>query len=146
MQEVLLEMLKYYGLKEIAGPQHNPEILAMFAEIGHDWVKDDETPWCSAALNYFCKKMGYERSGKLDARSWLRLPMMVLKPSLGDIVVFWREDASGWKGHVGLFINWDDNNIWVLGGNQGDCISIRPYPREQLLGFRRAKKLPQDIH
>lgn len=146
MTEVLLEMLKFYGLKEIIGPQHNPEILAMFAEIGYDYIKDDETAWCSASLNYFCKKLGYERSGALDARSWLKLPVMVLKPSLGDIVVFWRESQTSWKGHVGLFINWDENNIWVLGGNQGNMINISAYPRERLLGFRQAKKLPQNIH
>jgi len=141
MQEILIEILKNYGLKEIVGSQHNPEILAMFAEIGYDWVKDDETAWCSACLNYFCKKLGYERSGKLDARSWLKLPVKVLKPNVGDIVVLWRESPDSWKGHVGLFINWDEKNIWVLGGNQGGEIKISAYPRERVLGFRESKKI-----
>jgi len=144
MREILIEMLKNYGLKEIVGSEHNPHILAMFAEIGYDWVKDDETAWCSAALNYFCKKLGYERSGKLDARSWLKLPVKVLKPNVGDIVVLWRESPDSWKGHVGLFINWDEKNIWVLGGNQSNMISISAYSRDRILGFRQAKKI--DIH
>jgi uncharacterized protein (TIGR02594 family) len=144
MTDLLLEMLKHYGIKEIAGKDnHNPAIVAMFKEIGFEWVNDDETSWCSAALNYFCKKMGYERSGRLDARSWLRLPVMVLQPEIGDIVVFWRKTPNSWEGHVGLFISWDEKSIYVLGGNQSDMLSIAPYPRERLLGFRRARKLSE---
>ena len=141
MTEILLEVLKYYGLKEFSGAKHNPEILAMFADIGHDWVDNDETAWCSAMLNYFCKKLEYERSGKLDARSWLKLPVMILKPQLADVVVLWRNSPSDWTGHVGLFINWDNKNVWLLGGNQNNMLNISAYPRERILGFRRARKL-----
>jgi len=147
MQEILNEFLKNYGVKEINGSEHNPSILAMFAEIGFDWVKDDETAWCSAALNYFCKKLGYERSGKLDARSWLKMPIKVLKPSLGDIVVLWRESKESWKGHVGIFVSEDKarKRVYILGGNQSDMISIASYPSERVLGYRQVKKLT-DIH
>jgi len=141
MIEILTEMLKIYGLKEIVGKEHNPQIVAMFAEIGFDWVKDDETAWCSAALNYFCKKLGYERSGKLDAKSWLKMPIIVLQPSLGDIVIFWRNDPKGWQGHVGLFISQDITTVWTLGGNQGDMLCIKPYPRDHVIGYRQVHKL-----
>jgi len=141
MTEILIEMLKMYGLKETIGASHNPQILAMFAEIGFDWVDNDEVAWCSAALNYFCKKLGYERSGKLDARSWLKMPIFVLKPQLGDIVVLWRYSPADWRGHVGLFINWDEENVWVLGGNQSNMLSIASYPRDRVLGFRQTRKL-----
>lgn len=141
MTEILNEMLQMYGLKEIVGKENNPQIVAMFKEIGYDWVDDDETAWCSAALNYFCKKLGYERSGKLDARSWLKMPILVLKPSLGDIVVFWRGSPDGWQGHVGLFIAQDTTTVWVLGGNQGDMLCIKPYPRDKVLGYRQVHKI-----
>ena len=141
MTELLLEILSYYGIKEVVGDKHNPDIVAMFADIGHDYIKDDETAWCSALLNFFCKKLGYERSGKLDARSWLKLPVMVLKPQVGDIVVLWRKIPDSWEGHVGLFISWDEDSVYVLGGNQSNMLSIAPYPRERVLGFRQARKL-----
>jgi len=32
---LLLEILKYYGLKEYFGKEHNPEIIKMFHEIGY---------------------------------------------------------------------------------------------------------------
>lgn len=141
MTDILLEFLKMYGLKEVEGSEHNPEIVAMFAEIGFDYIKDDETAWCSASLNYVCKKLGYERSGKLDARSWLKMPIMILKPTLGDIVVLWRESPSSWKGHVGLFISQDINTVYVLGGNQNNSISIQSYPRDRVLGYRQVHKI-----
>ena len=141
MNDLLIEMLRHYGLKEILGPTHNPEIVAMFASIGYDWVKDDETAWCSASLNYFCKKTEYERSGKLDARSWLKMPVQVLKPTIGDVVVLWRNKPDSWEGHVGLFINSDVNDVYVLGGNQGNMINISPYPWNRVLGFRQLRKL-----
>ncbi len=145
MKELLLEMLKYYGLKEVVGNNHNPDILAMFTGTGFDWVKDDETAWCSASLNYFCKKLGYQRSGKLDARSWLKMDVLVLKPTLGDVVILWRESPSSWKGHVGLYIASNDTHVYVLGGNQSNMIKITPYPIERVLGYRRLKK-QVDIH
>lgn len=138
-------MLKYYGLKEVVGNNHNPDILAMFTGTGFDWVKDDETAWCSASLNYFCKKLGYQRSGKLDARSWLKMDVLVLKPTLGDVVILWRESPSSWKGHVGLYIASNDTHVYVLGGNQSNMIKITPYPIERVLGYRRLKK-QVDIH
>ena len=144
MQEILNEFLKNYGLVEVAGKDSNPEILAMFAELGYDWVQDDSTTaWCSAALNFFCKKLGYERSHALDARSWLKMPIQVLKPSLGDIVVLWRESKQSWKGHVGLYISEDKarKRIYILGANQKDMISISSYPSEKVLGYRQVKKL-----
>ena len=141
MQDLLLEMLKHYGMKEIFGATHNPEIVNMFKEIGYDQIKDDETAWCSAAMNYFAKKTGYEYTGKLDARSWLKMPIMVLKPTMGDIVVLSRGNANSWQGHVGLYISSDINDIYVLGGNQNNMINISPYPRSRILGFRQLKKI-----
>ena len=141
MKDLLIEMLSHFGMKEIAGSEHNPEIVAMFAEIGYDYIKDDETAWCSASLNYFCKKLGYERTGKLDARSWLKLKTIVLEPKIGDIVVLWRDDISSWKGHVGIFIKKDINHVYILGGNQSDSISISPYPIDRVLRYRKAIKL-----
>jgi uncharacterized protein (TIGR02594 family) len=38
----------YLGLREVAGKQHNPQILAWWKAIGASWYKDDETPWCGA--------------------------------------------------------------------------------------------------
>jgi len=141
MRDLLIEVLSHYGLKEIDGKESNPQILAMFSEIGYKIDDDSTTAWCSAAMNYYAKKCGYEYTGKLDARSWLKMSTIVLHPEIGDIVVLWRNNPEGWEGHVGLFISWDEKNIQILGGNQGNQINITSYPRERLLGFRKLNRI-----
>ena len=142
MNDLVLEMLKYYGLKEVFGPEHNPEIVDMFHDIGYDWINDDETAWCSAALNYFCKRLGYERSGVLTARSWLTVGDDVAEPQLGDLVVYWRGSINSWKGHVGLWISErEPGYIYTLGGNQSNMIGINLYAKSRVLGYRRLNKI-----
>jgi hypothetical protein len=97
MQDLLIEFLKKYGTKEVLGANSNPEILDFFKELGYNWVVDDSiTSWCSASLSYFAKKCGYEYHKGLDARGWLKMPLMVLKPTIGDVVILWRNDPSSW--------------------------------------------------
>ena len=144
MNEILRDMLSNYGLAEVDGPNSNPKIIEFFREIGYDWVTDDSaTAWCSAVVNYFAKKNGYQRSGKLDARSRLKVGERILEPELGDIVVFWRGSPDSWKGHVGLFINQTTEFVYCLGGNQSNEIRISAYRRDTVLGYRRLKKIEQ---
>ena len=142
MKDLLLEVLSHYGMKEVKGKDSNPEILAFFKELGYDWVNDDSsTAWCSAMLSYYAKKCGYEYNKTLAARDWLKMPIKVLKPSLGDIVIFWRENYTSWKGHVAIFIAQEGKLIYCLGGNQNNELDITAYSSDQLLGYRQLKKI-----
>ena len=132
--------LSQYGVTEVKGERHNPIILNWFKQIGHQWVDDDETAWCSCFMNWVALRAGYEMSGKLNARSWLKLGEEVLEPKMGDVVVFWREKPDSWKGHVGIYINQDDNYIYCLGGNQNNQVRISAYPVERFLAYRRLRK------
>ena len=133
---ILEEALNQFGHQEIKGEKHNPEIVKFFAEIGFN-IKDDETAWCSAFMNWVAKKAGYKRTKKLNAKSWLEVGEEVTIPQLGDIVIFHRGDPTSWQGHVGIYINEIGNSIYVLGGNQGNKVSITPYPKSRLVGYRR---------
>lgn len=133
--------LNEIGVKEIVGKQHNPRVLNYFSEIGHSWVKDDETAWCSAFANWVHLKAGVEKSGKLNARSWLNVGVQISNPVKGDIVVFWRESPNSWKGHVAFFIRETPNWIYVLGGNQNNQVKISAYPKQRLLQYRRCNSI-----
>jgi uncharacterized protein (TIGR02594 family) len=139
--EMVANAMDLYGLKELKGENDNPLILKFFDRIGHSWVKSDETAWCSAFINYLAKENGYEMSGKLDARSWLNVGQETNVPNPGDIVIFWRESPQSWKGHVGIFVRDDGNQIYTLGGNQNNSVCIKPYPKSRLLGYRVLNKL-----
>ena len=140
-KQFFLEASKYYGLKEIPGEQNNPIILGWFQDLGFNWVQDDETAWCSCFVNWIAWRLGMERSSRLNARSWLDVGEKILTPELGDLVVFWREDPSSWKGHVGIFNGQDKDFIYSLGGNQGNMVQTSPYPQERLLAYIRLRPL-----
>jgi uncharacterized protein (TIGR02594 family) len=129
--------LSQYGLKEIEGVDNNPEILKYFTVGGHTWVQTDETAWCSAFMNWVFKQADKPFSGQLNARSWLSVGEGVTEPKVGDVVVLWRVSPGSWKGHVGMYINSDDEWIWILGGNQSDRVCIKKYPKARLLEYRR---------
>lgn len=139
---IWLELMKYHGLTEIPGSMNNATIVAWFKEMGYSEIQDDETAWCSLTVNIMAKRCGLEYTGKLDARSWMKIGIGVTDPKVGHLVVFWRGQKTGWQGHVGLFAGWskDKKQIYTLGGNQNNQIGIRAYPVAGfdfgLLGFR----------
>lgn len=142
LSKILEIALSQYGIAEIPGREHNPEVLKYFDATdyeGASWITD-ETAWCSAFANWVAMMAGMERTGALNARSWLKIGEVVHDPIPGDVVVFWRESPDSWKGHVGFYINETKDGIWVLGGNQGNRVTIHAYPKKRLLKFIRLSK------
>src|SRR5574343_407883 len=121
---LVIYALSLYGTKGIQGNNHNKDILSFFNKSGHIEIKDDETPWCSAFLNAVCNDLNLPKTGLLNARSWLNVGKSVVSPSIGNIVIFWRESPTSWKGHVAIYIKEDSDYIWCLGGNQNNEVNI----------------------
>lgn len=139
-KEHIIWALSQARQQEIKGNQDNPEIVKYFDEMGFNGsALHDETSWCSAYVNWVCIKAGLPYSGKLTARSWLKVGHEVDRgqQELGDVVVFWRESPQSWKGHVGFYIREDRDWIFVLGGNQTDQVKVSAYRKNRLLGYRR---------
>lgn len=124
------------GTREIVGKKHNPKIVQYFRDVHNSWVVDDETPWCAAAVGSWLERSGETSTRKLTARSYLNWGIKVANPIPGDVVVFSRGNSS-WQGHVGFFVKRDSRGIHVLGGNQGNAVSIAVYSPSRLLGYRR---------
>lgn len=139
----------YIGLQEWSGARHNPEILGFFEDSGHGWVKDDETPWCAAFVGAVLAEAGETGTGKLNARSYSDWGVAVEHDDIqkGDVVVLWRESPSSWKGHVAFAASGikDDGTIDLLGGNQGNAVSVQAYPASRIVAVRRAKKKRQSV-
>jgi len=138
--KILEKALSQYGVKEILGKKNNPQIIQYFKETNLNFKHfSDETAWCSAFINWVAKTSGYEFSGKLTARSWLKVGESIEKPIPGDIVVLWRESPSSWKGHVGIYIRETRRYVYVLGGNQKKMVCIKAYPKSRVLDYKRLK-------
>jgi len=119
---------------------HNPKILQYFTDVGHGWVKNDETAWCAAFVGAMLKRAGMPHTGKLNARSYLDWgdEVSLDEAKEGDIVVFWRGSKDSWQGHVGFFVRRAGVSIEVLGGNQANQVNVKRYAADHLLGVRRA--------
>lgn len=96
------------------------------------------TAWCAAYVNATLAQSGQEGTGSNMARDFLKWGQAVDEPQKGDLAVFSRGDPNGPYGHVGFFDGYnEDGTMRILGGNQGDSVSIKNYGKERLLGFRR---------
>ncbi len=129
----LAEARKHIGLREIPGPKNNSVIQGWLRSL-KAWWDDDATSWCGV----FCAqclqacKLSYPKDW-YRAKAYLSLPVKLDKPAYGCIVVF---DRAG-GGHVGFVVGVDRfDNLMVLGGNQGDMVSIKPFSRDRAVGYR----------
>jgi uncharacterized protein (TIGR02594 family) len=118
----------------------NPKVVKYFADSGHPEVSDDATAWCAAFVGAMLKRAGYEGTGSLAARSYLKWgePVEIGDAQAGDIAVI-RRGTSAWQGHVFFVHKVDEKKIWGVGGNQKDSVNISGYSREGILGIRRPK-------
>lgn len=132
----LLDAHADLGTREWKGKRHNPKILAYFADAGTPEIQDDETSWCAAFVGAHVARKGYAAPGDARARAFLNWGQPIETPDIGAVVVFWRESPQSWKGHVGFVWGVDGDDILVLGGNQGDAVSIARFHKSRVLGYR----------
>lgn len=126
--------LKEMGIKEVEGSKHNPRILE-YHRATTLMATSDEVSWCSAFACWCMEKAGIQSPRNAQARSWVSWGEMIPAPVLGCAVVFWREKPDSWKGHVGFYIFEENDLVYVLGGNQENSVSIKPYKKEQVLAY-----------
>ena len=133
---VLVEALALYGTRETAGAANNPTILAWAKETGLDRdYRSDDVAWCGLFVATVFKRAGFEPvKAPLWARNWAAFGTKADKASLGDVLVF---ERAGGGGHVGLYVGEDASAYHVLGGNQGDAVSIVRVAKSRCLAVRR---------
>ena len=149
MDITLYSLAKHYiGIHEIEGDKDNPWIMA-WLRLDNAWPSHDEIAWCSAfvcAQAWVLDLPRPEAKYALRARRWLeigtpidlemaqaRFDVVILKRGLGDQ----GSNILDAPGHVGIYVDQDDENVTILGGNQGNRVSMASYPIERLLGVRR---------
>lgn len=115
------------GTREAAGAANNSTILGWAKRLGSKIVgmiyNADSVPWCGLFVARCVEEAGVTPASiAVRATSWtdwgLNLRPERLAP--GAVLVFAR--AGG--GHVGFYIGEDATSYHVLGGNQGDAVSV----------------------
>lgn len=148
--ELYLRAKRDIGVQETPGDANTPNIMEYYKEAGHSWVRSELTPWCSAAMCFWCSQVGIPHPGTLRAKSWLTYqtdcvavggPNVELKElddlQLGDIVILTRGPRNGKKGHIAIFEGRRDGFLYLYGGNQNNKVCTKKYRESRfILGLR----------
>jgi uncharacterized protein (TIGR02594 family) len=132
------------GTREIPGRTHNNALISVLNTAarwnGVRWV-DDEMAWCGGFIAACLVEVGVEPV-KLAARakSWAAYGSLLRTDRLapGAIMVFGREGG----GHVAFYVGQDATHYHVLGGNQGNAVSVTRIARNRLIASRWPKGEP----
>lgn len=122
------------GLKEIPGKATAPRIERMLRAL-RAWWSDDETPWCGVAVATWMREGGVDLIPQhwYRARAWLDWGQKLDKPVRGCVAILER----GGAGHVALVTGVDlQGRVLLLGGNQGNAVSINAFDASRVLGYR----------
>jgi uncharacterized protein (TIGR02594 family) len=99
----------------------------------------DQTAWCAGFMNWVLTQAGIVGTGDIRASSYLEWGVEESQrpPRVGSLAVFKRTGG----GHVGFYTGESTRGrIMVLGGNEGNAVSEKPYPVRsggyELLGYR----------
>lgn len=129
----LVEARAHIGEREIPGPAENPWIVRLWQAIKRGGIKTESVPWCAAFVGAMLEAVGIKSSRFESAASYEKWGVELKSPALGCIVVFSRSGG----GHVGFVVGRDlAGRLMVLGGNQGDAVSIAPFDRSRVVAYR----------
>jgi uncharacterized protein (TIGR02594 family) len=131
----------YMNTKEVPGSGNNSVIIGWAKRLGGwfaSFYTKDEIPWCGLFVGNCMKEAGFPvQPDALSALGWSDYERSC-EPCLGAIMVFKRPGG----GHVGFYVAEDDTAYHILGGNQGDKVSIARIDKARHVDTRWPKTFP----
>jgi uncharacterized protein (TIGR02594 family) len=127
------------GTREAAGTVNSPTIMGWAKKLGAKVLgmvyNADSVPWCGLFVAICLSEDGIAAAPiAVRAKAWAtwgaNLPADRLAP--GAVLVFERPGG----GHVGFYVGEDKTSYHVLGGNQGDKVSIMRLEKSRCIARR----------
>lgn len=129
----------------------NPIVEQWIKRVQGERMDARSTPWCAYWVGAKLEEANISSTKSGMARSYLKWGNEVwsrkerwdpTRIREGDIAVFWRGTKDdNVTGHVGFIVDWDDDGVFILGGNQGDKVSVQYFSLRKLISVRREKSL-----
>jgi uncharacterized protein (TIGR02594 family) len=127
------------GTREAPGGLNNPTILGWAKRLGVKAVgilyNADSTPWCGLFVATCIAEVGLPTAPiAVRASAWATwgLPVKFDQLAPGTVLVFQRPGG----GHVAFYVGEDLTHFHVLGGNQGDKVSIMRIEKARCVAAR----------
>ena len=124
-----------YGLEEAPGRASNARVVALYRDAGHSSILRDEVPWCAAFVGACLKRAGLKNTGSLLARSYAAWGEDAEEDRSGAIAVLTRGNNPA-QGHVGFLVGRAAGKLYLLGGNQGDAVTVAAFDASRLIALR----------
>ncbi|GGE75229.1 TIGR02594 family protein [Sphingomonas prati] len=133
---------KLVGTREAAGPANSPTIMGWAKALGTKVLgmiyNADSVPWCGLFVAE-CMRAAALPSAPIAvrAKAWAAWGANLSADKLapGAVLVFERPGG----GHVGFYVGEDATCYHVLGGNQGDRVSIMRLEKSRCVARRWPK-------
>lgn len=142
MLKWLDEARRLIGTREVPGAANNPVIMSWGNRLGARVLGiaygADSVPWCGLFTAWCVHQAGITPPKiAIRAKAWASwgeaISMTGTRPPLGCVAVFGRDGG----GHVGFVVGVHANgDLDILGGNQGDAVNVRRFPRARLIALR----------
>lgn len=112
------------GVIEDVRPNRSTSRIEAYHAVTRGGASPDDVPWCSSLVCWTMEEAGIASTRSKAAASWLTWGEGI-PPRLGAIVVFGKgdRDAKG-TGHVGIALGVSGGEVYVLGGNQKNRVSV----------------------
>lgn len=124
----------YIGTRELAGPATNRTIAGWLVKL-KAWWTGDEVPWCGVFCAAVMQEAGLPYPPTYPrAKAWAEYGANLRSTHVapGAILVFSRDGG----GHVGFYVGEDATAYQVLGGNQGNAVSITRIAKNRCIAIR----------
>lgn len=127
------------GTREAAGSSNNPIILGWVKRLGTKVLgviyNADSVPWCGVFVGVCLDEAGIASpTFAVRAKNWATWGVNLRAERLapGAVLVFERPGG----GHVGFYVGEDATAYHVLGGNQGDSVTIARIDKQRCIARR----------
>lgn len=127
-----------FGVRETLGSGNTSAVLAYYREAGRADIKQDAVAWCAAFTGAMLARAGMAGTGSLLARSYLDWGTPLEDGRVGAVAVLSR-GSDPQAGHVGFLVGRNASELFLLGGNQDDSVSVAAFDAQRLLGLRWPK-------
>lgn len=151
LPKMIQEGIKVLGIKEIAGPANNPEIMRFALELGvaDIYTSDDKQAWCALSHCGIAKRAGkivtftdrydylralsFAKQYKIHPEQWELIDRD--NAMFGDSMAFSREGG----GHIFINVGESSTHYYGMGGNQANMYSFTRVSKDRLHSVLRPK-------
>lgn len=131
------------GVREVAGPGNSSVIMGWAKKLGGAVLGiaygADSIPWCGLFVAQCITEAGLKPPPiAVRAKAWATWGE-ACQPQRGAVLVFQRDGG----GHVGFYHGETATAYQVLGGNQGDAVSLALIAKDRCIAIRWPKGVAQ---